>query len=183
MLCSVTTTDMSKNIQIQTADDSHCEALTRVEIQSKLRSIPDCLEDYEVDFPSRLARWQSYFLKQSPLTSKPERIILKAVDGEEIIGYLAGHLTTRFGMDAEIQSFYILHEYQRQGIGTALLCRFSDWLKTHQGVSLCVGVLPANPYKAFYLKNGGKYLNEHWIIWNDVSVILSASGLPQAGPA
>jgi hypothetical protein len=34
--------------------------------------------------------------------------------------------------------------------------------------SLCVGIAPDNPYQRFYTKHGGQYLNEHWIVWNDV---------------
>jgi hypothetical protein len=38
--------------------------------------------------------------------------------------------------------------------------------------SLCVGIKPENKYKAFYLKYGGQFLNEHWIYWQDSNQLL-----------
>jgi GNAT superfamily N-acetyltransferase len=74
-------------------------------------------------------------------------------------------------MDGEIQSFYILRPYQRLGIGTALLGKFIDWLTSTEAKSLCVGIASSNRYKAFYLKYGGVYLNEHWIFWTDIAQV------------
>ena len=106
-------------------------------------------------------------------TSKPERIILKVVnDKNKIIGYLAGHLTTRYNLDSEIQSFYVLKQEQKQKVGTSLLTEFTKWLVNMNAKSLCVGFNPENKYKAFYLKHGGQYLNEHWIYWQDTTQLL-----------
>lgn len=97
---------------------------------------------------------------------------LKAINNDnKIIGYLSGHLTTRFDLDAEIQSFYILKQEQRKGIGTALLLEFAAWLIQQNAKSLCVGIKAENKYRSFYLKYGGEYLNEHWIIWKDMTTL------------
>lgn len=165
-------------MKILVANEKDIVALTQVEIKSKMDSIPECPEEYEMDFSSRLYRWQTYFIGQSPQTSKPERIVLKAIDNNQVIGYIAGHLTTRFNLDAEIQSFYILKKEQNKNIGTKLLTEFLKWLIDMDARSLCVGIKPENKYKAFYLKYGGQYLNEHWIYWQDtnqLSKILSIS--------
>jgi GNAT superfamily N-acetyltransferase len=142
-------------MNILIANETDTDALTQVEIESKKQSIPECIEDFEIDYDSRAYRWKTYFAAQSPQSSKPERIVLKAVEKGKIVGYIAGHLTTRYEMDAEIQSFYILKPYQRTGIGTALLGRFIDWLASKGSKSLCVGIASNNKYKAFYLKHGG----------------------------
>jgi ribosomal protein S18 acetylase RimI-like enzyme len=160
-------------MNILIANETDIEAITQVEIDSKKQSIPECVEDYEIDYSSRYDRWQAYFKGQSPQTSKPERIILKAVNGKgEIVGYLAGHLTTRYGLDAEIQSVYVLKQAQRQHIGAELLTEFVTWLVSKHARSLCVGFKPENRYKAFYLKYGGQYLNEHWIYWQSTAQLL-----------
>jgi GNAT superfamily N-acetyltransferase len=160
-------------MKITFAEEADIHELVHVEIESKKHSIPQLVEDYEIENSSRVYRWQTYFRGQSPQTSKPERIVYKAIDNEnKIIGYLSGHLTTRFNLDAEIQSFYVLKQEQRKGIGTMLLKEFANWLVKQNAKSLCVGINPENEYRSFYLKHNGEYLNEHWIIWNDLSSLL-----------
>lgn len=155
-------------MKILTAVYKDIEELAQVEMESKKHSFPNLLEAYELDIASRIERWQSYFKGLSPQTSKPPRITLKAINTQhQILGYISGHLTTRFGFDAEIQSFYILQDYQKKGIGTKLLENFVRWMRKQGANSLCVGINPKNIYKSFYLKHGGEYLNEHWIIWKN----------------
>jgi GNAT superfamily N-acetyltransferase len=153
---------------ITIATEIDIDELALVEIESKKESIPDIIEDFEIDKELRVSRWITYFKGQSPQTSKPERVVFKALSENRIVGYLAGHLTTRFDMDAEIQSFYILKPYQRQGLGMKLLKKFGEWLISEKATRLCVGISPANIYKTFYLKNNGQYLNDHWIYWSDI---------------
>jgi ribosomal protein S18 acetylase RimI-like enzyme len=153
---------------IAIASEVDIEELAYVEIESKKQSIPEIIEDFEIDKLSRISRWSTYFKGQSPQTSKPDRLILKAVINNKIVGYLAGHLTTRYNLDAEIQSFYILKQQQRLGLGKKLLTEFAKWLVSKNVASLCVGIASTNKYKAFYIKNGGQYLNDHWIYWTDI---------------
>jgi GNAT superfamily N-acetyltransferase len=155
-------------MKIEIAVESDIEELTQVEIESKIKSIPEYVDDIEIDYPSRLRRWQTYFKGESPKSSKPGRLILKAEVNGKIVGYIAGHLTTRYERDAEIQSFYILKEYQRKGTGKKLFNRFVKWLLTQHAKSLCVGVAAENKYKEFYIKQGGQYLNPHWIYWDNL---------------
>jgi GNAT superfamily N-acetyltransferase len=144
--------------------------LTHVEIESKLQSFTDN-EPVAIDFDTRLYRWNTYFNGQSPASAKPQRVVYKAVVDGELVGYIAGHLTARYEKDAEIQSFYILREHQRKGIGTKLLAEFLRWLQTQRATSLCVGIDSTNLYQAFYLKYGAGYLNPHWMFWNDIEAL------------
>jgi GNAT superfamily N-acetyltransferase len=162
---------MEAGIQIHTADAADAEALTRVEIESKLQSIPQWIDKVEADHTARLERWKNYFAAASPQTSRPERRVLKALHNSKVIGYIAGHLSTRFSIDAEIQSFYVLKQYQGRKIGTALLLAFVDWLLEQHAKTLCVDIHPKNPYKAFYIKHGALYLNEHWLHWTDIHAL------------
>ncbi len=158
-------------MEIHLAELIDAEALTSVEITSKKQSIPDLVEEIEIDYERRLQRWQNYFAARSPSSSLPERMVLKAVENDEIVGYIAGHRSTRYSLDSEIQSFYILKEYQRKGIGANLFLRFLEWLIPTGAKSLCVGIEPENHYRAFYLKHGGKHLNPHWIYWDDLMAL------------
>ncbi|WP_184543586.1 GNAT family N-acetyltransferase [Mucilaginibacter sp. FT3.2] len=156
-------------IQIATVDD--IEEITRVEIESKLQSFPLLMEAHDIDFETRAYRWKTWFAGQSPVSAKPGRAMFKMVDNNQIIGYLAIQLTSRYNKDAEIQSFYLLKPYQRSGIGTLLLKQALNWATTLNAQSLCVGIAPENPYKAFYLKHGAAFINPHWLVWNDVSLL------------
>ncbi len=139
-------------IQIAPALASEIETITHLEIDSKIASIPQCVSEIDIDYSIRLLRWHTYFNGSSPQTSKPERIVLKAEVDEKIVGYIAGHLTNRYEKDAEIQSFYVLKSYQRQGIGRQLFLKFVEWMQLQHAQSLCVGIAEDNPYQAFYLR-------------------------------
>jgi GNAT superfamily N-acetyltransferase len=158
-------------MQIQIATPTDIEELTQVEIESKLASFRNN-EPVAIDYATRLYRWQTYFAGQSPASSKPERVVFKAVADGKIIGFIAGHLTDRYGKDAEIQNFYILKPYQRQGAGTTLLKQLVGWLLANNAESLCVGIAADNPYQEFYLKHGGFYINEHWIGWDHLAALV-----------
>jgi len=158
-------------VQIAPALASEIETITRLEIDSKIASIPQCISEVDIDYSVRLQRWHTYFNGSSPQTSKPERLVLKAEVDEKMVGYIAGHLTNRFEKDAEIQSFYVLKPYQRQGIGRQLFFKFVEWMQQQHAQSLCVGIAEDNPYQAFYLKQGADYLNPHWLYWDDISIL------------
>src|SRR5688572_5854895 len=106
-------------MHIVPAVPSDVAELTRIEIESKRASIPHLIDPMEIDSPRRLQRWVTYFRCESPGGSKPERRVLKCLVDSVFVGYVAGHLTMRHGMEAEIQSFYVLREYQRKGVGSA----------------------------------------------------------------
>jgi GNAT superfamily N-acetyltransferase len=156
-------------MDIAEATDADIEELARVEVESKLKSFANN-EPYAIDYAGRVYRWQTYFNKQSPVSAKPERLVLKAVDDGHVIGLIAVHLTNRH-KESEIETFYVLKARQREGIGTRLLQQALEWIISHKAKSLCVGIFPENLYKAFYLKYGGQYLNPHWIYWDDLELL------------
>ncbi|HMF90474.1 MAG TPA: GNAT family N-acetyltransferase [Candidatus Angelobacter sp.] len=164
-------------MNIRQANLEDAEEMTRVEIQSKAQSIPELVSPIEIDFVRRLERWRTYLRGESfPQMAKAERVAFKACIGPRMIGYIAGHLTARYGKDSEIESFYILQDHQRKGTGRKLLQRFVEWAQQHEARSLCVGIAARNPYQAFYLKYGGKHLNPHWIYWDDLAALWERTG-------
>jgi GNAT superfamily N-acetyltransferase len=163
---------MINAIEILEAGLEDVHDLARVEIETKTKSIPDVVSPVEVDPATRLQRWKNYLNgASSPTAARPERIVFKACIGQKLVGFVAGHLTTRYGKDAEIQLFYVLQENQRAGLGGKLLLQFLDWAGRHNAKSLCVGIAPNNKYKGFYLKYGGRYINPHWIYWDDMAAL------------
>ncbi len=115
-------------IRIEVASPADIESLARVEIESKLQSFSEHMDAIAIDPEIRAHRWHTYFDGESPVSAKPPRIVFKAIKDKQIIGFIAGHLTTRYDKDAEIQSFYVLRSEQRNGIGSALLEKLLTWL-------------------------------------------------------
>jgi GNAT superfamily N-acetyltransferase len=158
-------------IRIEVASPADISALARVEIESKLQSFPEHMDEIAIDPEIRTYRWHTYFDGETPVSAKAPRIVFKAIKDRQIVGFIAGHLTNRYEKDAEIQSFYVLRNEQRSGIGSALLKSLLTWLKKQNAKSLCVGIFPENPYLVFYLKYGGLHLNPYWIYWDDLSFV------------
>jgi len=72
-------------------------------------------------------------------------------------------------------SRYTFASHQRQQIGTELLKRLASWFAAHGRRTICVGVEPANPYWRFYEKHGARYINKHWLVWDDIGAVADES--------
>src|SRR5436309_13167221 len=102
---------MKENIVIVEAGIEDAEAITDVTIRSYEASYN---EPFYLDREAALRRWKAYICREHhPQKARDPRVLYAAVAGGEMVGYIAGHLTERIGMDGELQSIYILAEYQR----------------------------------------------------------------------
>lgn len=117
-------------------------------------------------------RWDAYLRGvHHPQQALSPRIAFGAFAAGPMVGFLAGHFSRRFGAEGELQSIYVLWQYQRQGIGTALLMRLAEWFTAQDRRCVCVGIEPGNPYRRFYQKHGARYLNPHWLQWDDIGAV------------
>src|SRR4051794_26092596 len=48
------------------------------------------------------------------------RVGYAAFVGDALIGYIAGHLTRRYGYDGEVQYLYVAPDHRRRGVASAL---------------------------------------------------------------
>lgn len=134
-----------------TIDDA--ASIAQTEVESKRASIPEVVSEIEMDYDWSFNRWTGYINKTtSPGSALDPRIIYLACDKETVVGYAACHHTTKQGIEAELQSIYVLKEYQGQGIGSALLKRIVEWLLADGKKSLLAGFYDKNSYVAFYKK-------------------------------
>ncbi|HVW96239.1 MAG TPA: GNAT family N-acetyltransferase [Mucilaginibacter sp.] len=110
----------------------------------------------------------------SPQQAVGERVIFVAVDDHRIAGFIAGHLTRRYHCGGEIQWIDTIPEYRRRGIANALLQQLVAWFDARGAKKVCVNCDPGNTIAAaFYRRNGGSPLNEHWFIWENISEIIN----------
>ena len=119
-------------------------------------------------------RMMAYFDGQlHPQHALLPRVIFVAHEGDALIGYIAGHLTRRFGCDGELEWIYVTPEARRKGVASELLRRLTVWFRQQHASRVCVNVAVSNAgAHRFYAGNGALVLNQHWLVWNDIAVAL-----------
>jgi GNAT superfamily N-acetyltransferase len=140
----------------------------------------------ELDIPSladiRVINWgtkqywfdriNNYYHKLShPTDALLPRILFAAIYNEQIIAFIAGHLSKRFNCDGELQWIDTIAEYRGRGIASQLVKLLAQWFVENKAYKICVD--PGNQdSRKFYQKNGAIDLNRHWMYWNDIRNIL-----------
>jgi GNAT superfamily N-acetyltransferase len=104
-----------------------------------------------------------------PQQSLAPRRMWLASEGEMPIGYIAGHLTRRFGCDGELQWIYVVAEHRRSGIASKLLALLADWFIEQKARRICVDV-GDDEARHFYRHHGATELNKHWMVWEDIGI-------------
>lgn len=99
------------------------------------------------------------------------RVVFVAGDDEKIIGFIAGHLTRRYQCDGELEWIDVDMAYRRQGIASALIKLLAAWFIERQAYKICID--PGNAAaRKFYNANGAVALNDHWMFWNDIRMVM-----------
>jgi ribosomal protein S18 acetylase RimI-like enzyme len=100
------------------------------------------------------------------------RACFVAIVAGAVVGFVAGHLTVRFGCDGELQWIDVARERRREGIASELLRLMAAWFIEQQAFRVCVDVEPTNfAARKFYTKHLADEFTDHWLIWNDISVL------------
>ena len=106
--------------------------------------------------------------EHSPQKALAARAIFVAVKEEELVGFVAGHRTTRLKCDGEVQWIDVREDHRGLGIGYRLIERIGVWFVAQGAVRICVNVDPANaPARTLYARCGATPLKEHWMTWDD----------------
>jgi GNAT superfamily N-acetyltransferase len=120
------------------------------------------------DWESRIAAYLSG--EHNPRQALRPRVMIVAEQDDEVIGFIAGHLTRRFHCQGELQWINVSAALRRQGVATELLHQLADWFATYDAHKICVDVKPRNPdARAFYIHQGAEPINNHWLMWPDIS--------------
>ena len=110
-----------------------------------------------------------------PRQALPPRIAFVALVGDDVIGYIAGHATTRYGCSGEVQYLYVTPIYRRSGVAQRLLREVARWFDANDIRRVCVNAdLESAGAVPFYVAQGAIALNKHWYVWDDISVLLHA---------
>ena len=112
-----------------------------------------------------------------PQQALPPRVGYVAIAEDSVIGYIAGHLTRRYGYDGEVQYLYVAPEHRRRGVASALLRLLVGWFQEQSVTRVCVNANPDSPPAVpFYTSQGAAALNRYWYAWEDVANVPGAGG-------
>ncbi len=96
-----------------------------------------------------------------------------ALDGDGVAGFIAGHLTQRYGCGGELQYIDVAPEYRGKSVAAQLFVLLTRWFAEQSAWKVCVNVAPENIVATrFYMRHGAVRLNEHWLVWNDINAVL-----------
>ncbi|MDE0012050.1 MAG: GNAT family N-acetyltransferase [Candidatus Poribacteria bacterium] len=107
--------------------------------------------------------WKAYIRREHhPRDAKDPRIVYVSIINGEIVGFIAGDLTERFGLDGELQSIYALPKHQGRELGTQLVIVLAKWFKKWDAKEVCVDHKDSS--EGFYIKLGAKFNNHGWVV-------------------
>ena len=147
-----------ENVQLREATVSDVAAMARCHLADPANPVAD----------SRMA---AYFgCQHHPQQALLPRVGYVALVNEVIVGYIAGHRTTRHGCAGEVQYLFVAPLYRRRGIATALFRLLAKWFHAQAAKQVCVAVADDSPKEAkpFYESVGASPLKRYWYAWEDI---------------
>lgn len=110
-----------------------------------------------------------------PQQALAPRAAFVAEDAGGIVGYVAGHRTTRLGCTGELQWLLVAPIRRGGRVAAELLAALAAWFGEQGATRVCVNVAPENlRARRFYARHGAANLSEHWMVWPDISVAVRA---------
>jgi GNAT superfamily N-acetyltransferase len=125
------------------------------------------------DPPERMARYLAG--EHHPQQALPPRAMWIAEEEGEPVGYVAGHLTRRFGCEGELQWIYLVPHRRRSGVGREMVRLLARWFVENGARRVCVNVGDEDA-RPFYRRCGAVDLRPHWMVWDDVARVLEREG-------
>jgi len=108
-----------------------------------------------------------------PQRALAPRVTYVAMDNGTLAGFIAGHLTQRFGCAGELQWITVAPECRRKGIASELIRLLAGWFVARKAARVCVNVSPGNAdAHAFYRRRWAEFFNESWLVWEDIGIVL-----------
>jgi GNAT superfamily N-acetyltransferase len=139
--------------RIRTATIEDAGAIAHVQVESWKTTYAGIMADVflsSLKVEDRAQRWRELILAGDALNFVAE-------DDDCAAGFVSGGplRETIVGYDAELYAIYLLKQYQRRGVGRALVHVLADALRTQGSNTMLVWVLAQNPAVSFYQRLGG----------------------------
>jgi GNAT superfamily N-acetyltransferase len=120
------------------------------------------------------AEWEpritAYMIEQqTPQFGLAPRVVYVAVDDNEVVGLIAGHLTTRFQCQGELQWLNVASEHRGRRVADRLIAALFAWFVEQKAYRVCVNVSPTNDAaRTVYARHGAQAMGTHWLVFEDV---------------
>jgi GNAT superfamily N-acetyltransferase len=110
-----------------------------------------------------------------PQQALASRVGFVAKAGETMTGFIAGHRTTRFDCDGELQWLLVAPTSRGGPTAGRLLGELAAWFAREGVTRVCVNVAIDNDRaRRFYARYGAVELGEHWMVWQDITALAAA---------
>jgi ribosomal protein S18 acetylase RimI-like enzyme len=134
-----------------------------------IRSLTWGTEDY---WSSRIAGYLDG--KLHPQQALAPRVIYVAEQGDTLVGLIDGHLTRRYDCNGELEWIDVAPEHRGSGVALELLRLLAAWFVEQKASRICVDCDPENAAaQKFYRRHGAETLNKHWLVWDDIKIVLA----------
>ena len=103
----------------------------------------------------------------------PGHAVFVAEAADEVVGFVAGHRTTRHQCQGELEWIDVVASHRRRGVAGRMVVTLAGWFVEQQALRVCIDVKPENLVaRGLYGKFGARPLNPYWMVWEDVRVVL-----------
>ena len=112
-------------------------------------------------------RITAYMIRQqNPQFALEPREVFVAVNEEnEVVGMTAGHLSTRFHCEGEIQWLNVQADQRGRRIANKLLEALFAWFRQHNARKICINVKPSNDAaRTVFARYGAEPMGPEWLI-------------------
>jgi GNAT superfamily N-acetyltransferase len=146
--------------------------------ESRSSDIPEMAEIRAYDWGTQ-EYWRERIAQYLGGTLHPREALLPrvsfvCVEGERVVGLIAGHLTRRFDCEGELEWISVRDAYRGRGIASGLLRHLAKWFAAQSARRICVDVEPENEVaRRFYARHGAKDLKPHWMVWDDIQLAIA----------
>ena len=157
---------MSVTATIRRAGPGDARAIARVHVESWRSAYAGIIPDrvmVGMSVDDKAAFWRRMVLRSNSRSAVLVASLAETgASRSEIVGFAscaaANHAPP--GYDGEVQTLYVLPDWQEQGLGRALLCGCFQALRGAGFSSAVVWVLAQNPARFFYEAMGGRRIGE-----------------------
>ncbi|EQC44727.1 GNAT family N-acetyltransferase [Bacteriovorax sp. Seq25_V] len=139
-------------------------SLARVHVDSWWETYKNIVSEsylYSLKYSDRAQMWARFIPRKE---KKSGTFVITGSDGD-VIGFCDYGIAREHehGIEGEVYALYLLKKYHGQGIGKALLDAVKSEFKKHGIKAFYVCVLAANPFRDFYLRQGGEFIKSQMI--------------------
>jgi ribosomal protein S18 acetylase RimI-like enzyme len=148
-------------IRLRPATPADARAIARIHVETWRSTYPGMLPDktlIDMTVDGKARSWRVSLTRE--INASVVLVAEAEDDGPVGFGSVGRNRSPNLPFAGEVETLYVLPDWQNRGIGRALLTACFDALKRRELVSALIWVLADNPSRFFYERMGGKRAGE-----------------------